>query len=198
MCEKKKSTPVLLVLQRFKTWFLGLEIYQIFVVRAWKRQTSRGWYLLMLVPSIFVFMNCCSLIQHADTLEEMRKDTGTIESFSVGRNCTAILTLRTDDGALKSYRFCENNEQLPQRVRGRRATVWSESAIYPPFLWGRDLLQIQVDEIKEHEFNQQNHDSLKQVYIKLIKFFLPFVLIPLFRIWWVNRKAEPVPGQTTT
>jgi hypothetical protein len=145
----------------------------------------------MLVPSIFVFLTLCSLVQHAATLDEMRKDTGVVESFAIGRNCAATLTLRTDDGALRHYGFCERDEQLPQRVRGKRATVWSESSIYPPFLWGRSLMQLQVGATIEGKFDPQWADVVKHGYEKIIKFFLPFVLIPLFRIWWVNRKAEP-------
>lgn len=176
--------------QGFKAWLHGFEIYQIFVVRAWKRQTSRGWYLLMLVPSIFVFLSLCSLIQHTATLDEMHKDTGVVESFTIGRNCAASLTLRTDDMTLRTYHFCERDEKLPQRVRGKQATVWSEGSIYPPILWGRSLMQLQVGAIKEHKFDPQRAENLFQLDKKIIKFFLPFVLIPFFRIWWVNRKAS--------
>lgn len=177
--------------QRLKAWLYAFEIYQIFVVRAWKRQTSRGWYLLMLVPSIVVYCTIFFWLQHADTLDEMRKDTGVVESFVIGRNCAAILALRTDDGALQNYYFCERDEQLPLRVRGKRAEVWSEDDSIPPFLWRRGLVQIKVGEIPEHKFDPQWGQVVKGGYEKIIKFFLPFVLIPLFRIWWVNRKANP-------
>lgn len=131
------------------------------------------------------------MIQHTATLDEMRKDIGVVESFTIGRNCAASLTLRTDDVTLKQYSFCEPDEKLPQRVRGKRAMVWSEGRVYPPIQWGRNLMQLQVDGIDEHKFNPHYHEDVSRLNKIIIKLFLPFVLIPLFRIWWVNRKAEP-------
>jgi hypothetical protein len=177
--------------QQFKAWLHGFELYQIFVVRAWRRQTSRGWYVLMLVPSLLVYFNLCMWLQHAATLDEMRKDAGMVESFTIGRNCAASLMLRTDDGALRHYSFCERDETRPQRVIGKRATVWSEGGLIPPFVWDRNLMQLQVGTTFEGKFDPQWPVVVNHGYEKIIKFFLPFVLIPLFRIWWVNRKAKP-------
>lgn len=178
--------------QGFKAWLHGFEIYQIFVVRAWKRKTSRGWYLLMLFPSVFVYCTSVFWLQHADSLDEMRKDAGVVESFVIGRNCAASLTLRTDGGTLETYHFCERDEKRPQRIIGKRATVWSEGGTLPPFMWlGRSLMQLQVGAAIEGRFDPPWAEVVKHGYEKIIKFFLPFVLIPLFRIWWVNRKKEP-------
>ena len=68
--------------------------------------------------------------------------------------------------------------------------VWSEGGMIPPFVWEREVLQLQVGTIFEVKFDPQNAERMKQTYEKIIKFFLPFVLIPFFRIWWVNRKGR--------
>jgi hypothetical protein len=176
--------------QRFKVWLHGFEIYQIFVVRAWKRQTSKGWYVLMLIQSAIVYFCLCFWLQHAATLDELRKESGVVEAFGIGRNCSAGLTLRTDDGTLYHYHLCEPDKQRPQRVIGKQATVWSESTLIPPIVWGggKAVVQLQVGTVLEIRFDPQNAERMKRIYERVIKFFLPFVLIPLFRIWWVNRK----------
>lgn len=177
--------------QIFKVWLHGFEIYQIFVVRAWKRQTSKGWYVLMIIPGVLVYSCLCFWLQNAATLDELRKDSGIVETFGIGRNCAAGLTLRGDDGTLHYYQFCERDNQRPQRVIGKQATVWSQGHRIPPFVWARGLQQLQVGTTLEIRFDPQDQVRMKRIYERIIKFFLPFVLIPLFRIWWVNRNAEP-------
>ena len=175
---------------KFKTWLHGFEIFQIFVVRAWKRQSSRGWYALMVIPSAMVYFCLCFWLQHAATLDEMRKDTGVVESFGIGRNCAASLSLRANNGTLYNDHLCEVDNQRPLRVVGKRATVWSEGTLIPPIVWGggKMVMQLQVGTALEVTFDPQNAERMKRIYERVIKFFLPFVLIPLFRIWWVNRK----------
>lgn len=164
-------------------------LYQVFVVRAMRRRTSVAWYLISAWFAIMALTWGIEAMNPVLDLDQMDTASGVVEKVGdVKRGCCDKLYLRTNDGELKKYDWTIYTEE-EEGLTGKKVTVWSQRniSVFGPSDY---IYQIKLDdnfvkdyrEIKVHRKNARNDDPW------IFSMLLALALLPLLRIWWVNRK----------
>ena len=169
----------------------GTRFYRIFFVRALQRRTTIVWYWTSAIFALLAGAWGINAMNPVVDLEQMNVATGRVERVSQAArtSCGDKLYLRLPDNGVKKYHVCLDEEE-EQAILGREVMVWSQREIS---IYGmRDYIyQIQKGNhlVKDYRPIKTNREWTRDnVDFWVIGTFIILALLPLFRVWWVNRK----------
>lgn len=169
----------------------GTRFYQIFFVRAPQRKTSIVWYWTSGIFALLAGSWGIHALNPVADLEQMSVATGRVDRVSQAArtSCGDRLYLQLPDDSVKKYHVCLDEEE-EEAILDQEVTVWSQREIS---IYGmRDYInQIQLGNqlIKDYQPIKANREWLRDhVDFWVIGTFIILALLPLFRVWWVNRK----------
>lgn len=169
----------------------GTGFYQIFFVRALQRRTSIVWYWTSAILALLAGAWGIHAMNPVLALEQMSVATGRVERVSQAArtSCGDKLYLRLPDDRVKKYHLCVDEEE-GQAILGQEVTVWSQREIS---IYGMVDYIGQIKKgnqlIKDYQPIKANREWLRDhVDSWVIGTFITLALLPLFRVWWINRK----------
>jgi hypothetical protein len=196
-CRKKIQVnmvpPTLIVRVR------GNELYQMYVVRAVRRQGSHLLLWIAAISFVFTVGNWVDSLNPVLDLEEMDVKTGVVEKVymrqRVGtrKGCGDIIYLRVEDGTLIRYNGLLNDDAL-RILYGRttkEVTLWSQKEIQlPPCAKKNWINQIEVGNQIVDRYNKHWHERTKKWLLRLNVIYPVIGFLALFGIWRADRRSK--------
>jgi hypothetical protein len=174
------------------------ELYQIYVVRAVRRQGSHLLLWVALIASTFTVGNWVSSSNPVLKLEEMELRTGAVIKVAlrqkVGtRKCGDRVYLKTDDGTIMKYHGLLNDDAL-RILRGKttkNVTIWSQRKIKLPPCAVRDwITQVQVDTKIVDPYNINMRRKVNKWQLRLNFIYPAIGALAFWGIWLADRRAK--------
>lgn len=188
MSESQDISPT-----KWRTFFARVkasEVYQLFVERARKRRESGVLYVIAIGFMFIAIGMAVDMSYPILDLEQMEKYTGTVVAAGHrGRAQQGWLRIRTPGGEKE---FNIGSTKRLQQLVGKPVTVWSQRKINLVAGYENISRQIQYGDelIKDYKIIRRNMEELKKTKHWWVIVPALIAVLPLLRIWWMNRRLE--------
>ncbi|WP_155997966.1 hypothetical protein [Thioalkalivibrio sp. ALMg13-2] len=179
---------------RFLRWVKKTSPYQIFVARALQRKTTEVWYGISALPVAMATAWWIGSLNPVLDIKDMDAREGVVtEVNSGGHRTSGSIVLKLNQEGLVRYR-APTAHKYSQTITGKRVVVWSQSEIS---VFGRNNVLYQLEFDGEYIINYEDAESRRKTMqendVLVIVLLLVLGLIPLVRVWWVNK--NPTGGK---
>lgn len=194
MNESQNISPT-----KWRTFFARVkasEAYQIFVARARKRRETGVLYVIAIGFMYMAIGMAVDMSYPILELEQMEKYTGTVVAAGHrGRTREGWLRIRMPDG--KEMFYVGILKGPPgvgrlQQLLGKPVTVWSQRKLNLVAGYENETGQIQYGDelIEDYKIIRRNMEELKKTEHWWVIVPALIAVLPLLRIWWMNRRLE--------
>ncbi|MCX5864621.1 MAG: hypothetical protein NTW42_06065 [Deltaproteobacteria bacterium] len=196
----RKKYSIAFLPRRFLNWLYATRVWDMFVLRSEgnpKAKSLKDRAMVCFYLGILFFYIPHISSSAAVDLDEMRKVTGSIESFQVitaRYSCGDSLTLRLEDGRIESFWCYTSEEDYLSRIKGQEVTVWlkhNRDAVNPACRKRERVGQIiHESHVVGLPYSKERHETINRVLMNISKVFFCLGLFCYLRLWQINRRIR--------
>jgi hypothetical protein len=195
-CQKRHQAYMLP--PSFTARLRGSELYQIYVVRAVRRQGSHLLLWVATISFVFTLGNWIDSLNPVLDLTEMNVKTGTVikvvkrQKVGTRKGCGDTVYLNAGDGSIIQYNGLLDSDAL--KILGGRATndvtLWSQKVIkLPPCSVMNWIRQVQIKNQIVDSYNINRRKNFHRWILRLNFIYPAIGFLALFGIWVADKKS---------
>lgn len=191
-----QSTEQAMKKERLSTWqsrmaqFKRTGLYQVWM-RARCRSTSVLWLLFANIAGCWLYATLIDMATPVLHVEEMNKQCGIFERWSKPRRSVGFIFISDSSGRSIKYTktLPDSTREILNNLKGKKVTVYYQNELNPFFFYTKTAYEVEYDGNRRigYDFDFRLRQTRKMN--RLIPYLALATLLPLLRIWQVNRKA---------
>lgn len=184
-----RRVPESLSHSRLASWAKGSWPYQVFVVRALQRGTSRAWCIVSFCFLLFAVSDYVDYLNTVPDMGGLTRQEGVVERINEGRGrARRSIVMDVDDGDPVRYFGAIPLGENGEKIIGEPVTVWLHRKIS---VFGPSTrvyhLEFEGETLVNYEEIRPRLEASQERLPRFVIWWLVLGVIPLMRVWWVNR-----------